>query len=63
MDGHIRKNGIKIPVLKNTVLLKPDTKLMKYVPETIAVPNSSFVADPKDLKHRRLGAPSGQMRI
>ena len=51
-EGHITTNGIQVPVLKNSVHLKPHTKLVQYVPATEQVKGSSFVADavpePKD---------------
>ena len=52
-EGHITTNGIQVPVLKNSVYLKPHTKLVKYVPEPQQVKGTSFVADaapePKDV--------------
>ena len=51
-EGHITTNGIQIPVLKNSVHLKPHTRLWQYVPESEKVRCSSFVAnaipEPKD---------------
>ena len=52
-EGHITTNGIQVPVLKNSVYLKPHTKLVQYVPAIDQqVKGSSFVADavpePKD---------------
>ena len=45
-EGHITTNGIQVPVLKNSVYLKPHTKLVQYVP-AIEPPEkvTSFVAD------------------
>ena len=45
-EGHITTNGIQVPVLKNSVYLKPHTKLVQYVPG-IEPPEkvTSFVAD------------------
>ena len=54
-EGHITTNGIQVPVLKNSVYLKPHTKLVQYVPaiEPQLVKGTSFVADavpePKDV--------------
>ena len=52
-EGHITTNGIQVPVLKNSVHLKPHTRLWQYVPESEKVKCSSFVADavpePKDV--------------
>ena len=54
-EGHITTNGIQVPVLKNSVYLKPHTKLVQYVPaiEPQQVKGTSFVADavpePKDV--------------
>ena len=53
-EAHITTNGIQISVLKNSVGLKPHTKLVQYVP-AIEPPEkgTSFVADavpePKDV--------------
>ena len=45
-EGHITTNGIQVPVLRNSVYLKPHTKLVQYVP-AIEPPQkvTSFVAD------------------
>ena len=45
-EGHITTNGIQVPVLRNSVALKPHTKLVQYVP-AIEPPKkvTSFVAD------------------
>ena len=52
-EGHITTNGIKLPVLKNSVFLRPHTRLVRYVPEPQQVKGTSFVADaapePKDV--------------
>ena len=46
VKGHIFSNGILVPVLRNSVYLKPHTKLVQYVPG-IEPPEkvTSFVAD------------------
>ena len=45
-EGHITTNGIQVPVPRNSVALKPHTKLVQYVP-AIEPPEkvTSFVAD------------------
>ena len=52
-EGHITTNGIKLPVLKNSVFLSPHTRLVRYVPEPQQEKGTSFVADaapePKDV--------------
>ena len=52
-EGHITTNGIQVPVLKNSVFLRPHTRLVRYVPEPQQVKGTSFVADaapePKDV--------------
>ena len=52
-EGHITTNGIKLPVLKNSVFLRPHTRLVRYVPQPQQEKGTSFVADaapePKDV--------------
>ena len=54
-EGHITTGCIHVPVLRNSVALKPHTKLVQYVPaiEPQQVKGTSFVADevpePKDV--------------
>ena len=52
-EGHITTNGIQVPVLKNSVFLKPHTRLVRYVPQPEQEKGTSFVADaapePKDV--------------